>query len=184
MKNIVLIGASRAGKSTFSKMIINTFSNCMLIRGDFLRLAYRDVIYKDSSVKTSMMKNEKDYLDYVLSYYDYAVKYDPEYIKILDTVDFLPSDYKKINDSLIICFGYPSISPLEAVKNWRTYDTNHDWTKDKSEDELLVIAKKEIDNSKYLKIECEKYNIKYVDTSYDRDKVLNELLEYVKENIE
>ena len=33
------------------------------------------------------------------------------------------------------------------------------------------------------KEECEKYNIKFVDTSYNREKVLNELLEYVTEKI-
>ena len=42
MKGIVLIGASRAAKSTFSQMLMQELKSCQIISGDLVRLAYRD----------------------------------------------------------------------------------------------------------------------------------------------
>ena len=44
MKNIILIGAPRAGKSTFSKMLSDRLGNVTIIQTDLLRLAFRDAI--------------------------------------------------------------------------------------------------------------------------------------------
>ena len=179
MKNIILIGASRAGKSTFTKLLNKKFDNLMIIRTDLLRLAFRDVICKDLAINTSSLKNNPDYINYVLNYYKYANMYDVDYIKVVDTVDFEPKDCNSFENSITICFGYPNVSKEELLKKWRKYDTDLDWTKNKSDELLLNFAKKEIENSKYLKQECEKYDIKFVDTSHNRNAVLNELLEYV-----
>ncbi len=56
MKGIVLIGASRAGKSTFSQMLMKELKSCQIISGDLVRLAYRDEIYKYKTVKVGLMK--------------------------------------------------------------------------------------------------------------------------------
>lgn len=180
MKNIILIGASRAGKSTFTKLLNERF-NIMIIRTDLLRLAFRDVIYKDKTVSLSIVKSNPDYINYVLSYYKYTNMYDVDYMKVVDTVDFEPKDCCNFENSIVLCFGYPNITKEEAVANWRKYDTELDWTKYKSDEKLLHYAESEIKNSRFLKKECQKYNIKFVDTSYNREKVLNELLEYIIE---
>lgn len=83
----------------------------------------------------------------------------------------------------MICLGYPIITAEEVVKNWRKYDTELDWTKKKSDVELLKIAEDEINKSKQLKEECEKYNIKFIDTSFNRNETLNKLLEDIKNSI-
>ena len=88
MKNIILIGAPRAGKSTFSKMLNDRLGNVTIIQTDLLRLAFRDAIYKDSKVSTSIVGKDKDYLNYILSYYKYANMYDIDNVKVVDTVDF------------------------------------------------------------------------------------------------
>ena len=182
MKNIILIGASRAGKSTFTKLLNERF-NIMIIRTDLLRLAFRDTIYKDKDISLSEVKSNPDYINYVLNYYKYANMYDVDYMKVVDTVDFEPKDCSNFENSIAICFGYPNITKEEVVGNWRKYDTELDWTKYKSDEKLLSYAEYEIKNSQVLKEECEKYNIKFVDTSYNREKVLYELLEYVTEKI-
>ena len=177
MKNIILIGASRAGKSTFTKLLHERLDNLMIIRTDLLRLAFRDAILKDPNGHTSHIKENSDYINYVLSYYKYANMYDVDYIKIVDTVDFEPKDAASFENSIMICLGYPNITKEEVVSNWRKYDTEYDWTKNHNDEKLLSIAEREIENSKYLLEECKKYNVRFIDTSYDRDKVLNELLE-------
>lgn len=182
MKNIILIGASRAGKSTFTKLLNKRF-NIMIIRTDLLRLAFRDAVYKDKNISLSEVKSNSDYINYVLSYYKYANMYDVDYMKVVDTVDFNPKDCIKFENSIVICFGYPNITKEEVVANWKKYDTELDWTKYKSDEKLLRYAESEIKNSQTLKEECEKYNIKFVDTSYNREKVLNELLGYITKEI-
>ena len=183
MKNIILLGASRAGKSTFTKMLNERLDNTLIIRTDLLRLAFRDAIYKDSEVSTGVVGKDPDYINYVLSYYKYANMYDIDYVKIVDTVDFEPKDCNNFENSITICLGYPNTTKEEVVANWRKYDTDLDWTKKKSDEKLLVYANGEIKNSKRLKEECDKYNIKFVDTSKDRNEVLKDLLEYVLEEI-
>lgn len=184
MKNIILIGASRAGKSSFTKLLNEKIKNLSLIKTDLLRLAFREAIIKDNTINTNQLKQNPDYITYILSYYKFANKYDTEYIKVIDTVDFGPKDFNLFENSIMICLGYPSITPEEVVKNWRKYDTVLDWTKKKSDEELIEIATSEIKNSKQLHEECKKYNVKFIDTSYNRNDVLKELLEDVLKEIE
>jgi 2-phosphoglycerate kinase len=183
MKNIIIIGASRAGKSELTKLLNKRLNNLMIIRADLLRLAFREAICKDTTIKTSSLKNNLDYRNYILSYYKYANMYDVEYIKVVDTVDFEPKDYKLFDNSIMICLGYPNLKEEEVLKNWHKFDTDLDWTKNKTDEELLKHANKHIKESLYLKEECNKYNIKFVDTSYNRDEKLNELVDYITDKI-
>ena len=115
MKNIILIGASRAGKSTFTKLLNERF-NIMIIRTDLLRLAFRDAIYKDKTVSLSIVKSNPDYINYVLSYYKYTNMYDVDYMKVVDTVDFEPKDCCNFENS-IVTIPNSTISN-EALINW------------------------------------------------------------------
>ena len=183
MKNIIIIGASRAGKTTFTKLLSKRLNNLMIIRTDLLRLAFREAICKDQSIKTSSLKTNQDYLNYVLSYYKYANMYETDYIKVIDTVDFDPKDFELFPNSILICIGYPKLTPEEVLKNWEKYDTDLDWTKKRTPEDLERHAKKHIEDSKHLQKECEKYKIKFVDTSYNREKILNELVDYVRKEL-
>lgn len=184
MKNIILIGASRAGKSSFTKLLSENIKNISLIKTDLLRLAFREAICKDNTINTNILKQNPDYINYILSYYKFANKYDTEYIKVIDTVDFGPKDSKLFENSIMICLGYPNITPEEVVSNWRKYDTELDWTFKKTDEELIEIALEEIKNSKQLQEECKNYNVKFIDTSQKRNNVLKELLDDVLKEIE
>lgn len=183
MKNIIIIGTSRAGKTTFTKLLNKKINNLMIIRTDLLRIAFRDTIIKDTSITTSSVKKNNDYINFVLSYYKYANMYETDYIKVVDTVDFEPKDYKLFDNSIFICLGYPKLTEEEVINNWKKYDTDNDWTKNRSYDDLLTHAKRHIKESKYLEKECKKYDIKFIDTSYNREEVLNELVDYVIKEI-
>lgn len=183
MKNIILIGAARAGKTTFTNLLNKKINNLMIIRTDLLRLAFREAIVKDMQINTSSLKNNQDYRNYVLSYYKYANMYEPDYVKIVDSVDFDPKDYNLFENSIMVCLGYPNLTEEEVFNNFRKYDTDNDWTKRKTDEELLKYAKREIQTSKRLLEECKKYNVKFIDTSYNRVKVLNELLDVILNEI-
>ena len=183
MKNIILIGAARAGKTTFTKLLNEKINNLMIIRTDLFRLAFREAIAKNMDITTSSLKSNPDYRNYVLSYYKYANMYEPDYVKIVDTVDFDPKDYNLFENSIMICLGYPKLTKEEVFNNFRKFDTDNDWTLRKTDEELLRYASREIETSKRLEEECKKYIIKFVDTSYNRMKVLNELLDIILKEI-
>ena len=65
----------------------------------------------------------------------------------------------------------------DMVNQCITYDTEESWTYGLSKDYLLEHAQDWYNCNEMLKIECPKYGIKYIDTSKDREKVLNEILE-------
>lgn len=184
MKSVVLIGASRAGKSTFAKMLSKELKSCQIISGDIVRLAYRDEIYKNKNVKSSLMKEIPEYKRFLKSYFDYTIKYGDSIYTILDTVDFKPSDYKLFENSLIIVFGHPKLTKEDCLHNWRTHTGSNDWTSHKTDEELLNKAKRTIADSKHFLRECKKYHLKFVDTSFNRDKVLKELLQWTKNKLE
>lgn len=180
MKGIILIGASRAGKSTFSQMLMKELKSCQIISGDLVRLAYRDEIYKDKTVKAGLMKEIPKYRNFLKSYFDYSVKYSEGLYVILDTVDFKPEDYKLFEHNIIIVFGYPALTKEECLTNRRTYSNLNDWTRNKSDEILLEKAERKIFKSKQFEKDTKKYNLKFVDTSFKREKALIELLEWVK----
>lgn len=60
----------------------------------------------------------------------------------------------------------------EIIKN----DTKLDWTKDYSRKEIEAMCKEYIEISKKNLDECKKRNIKFIDTSINRNNVLNNLL--------
>ena len=154
-------------------------NNLTIIRTDLLRLAFRETIIKDHTTNTNLVKQNPDYINYILSYYNYANKYDVEYTKVIDTVDFEPKDSKLFDNSITICLGYPTITPEEVINNWRKYDTDLDWTKNKSDKELIKIAEAEIENSKRLLQECKKHDVTFIDTSFNREDKLKKLLENI-----
>lgn len=100
---------------------------------------------------------------------------DPEQPLLLDTYHLVPEDYIKFinTDKCDIFFvGYPNISPQEKLKEMRTFDKREE-NRILTDSELLENLKKKIDESIYMERECKKYNLPFINTSYERDKVIN-----------
>ena len=94
MKNIILIGASRAGKSSFTKLLSKNIKDLTIIKTDLIRLAFRETFYKDKTINTNTLKTNPDYINFIINYYNFENKYNFETIKVVDTVDFEPKDYQ------------------------------------------------------------------------------------------
>ena len=79
------------------------------------------------------------------------------------------------------CFiGYAKLRNVEKLSLIRKYHQgNTDWTKDISDDELVLLIDQMIEFSNYLKNECSKYQIPYFDISHDFDKPRLEAFEYL-----
>ena len=97
---------------------------------------------------------------------------------LIDTYQLVPEDYIKFinRDICDVCFvGFPDISVEEKFCEMRKYEQRQEDFR-KSDEELKNKCKKLIDESKYLKEECEKWNVPFLNTSYHRTDVIAEFV--------
>lgn len=174
--HIIIAGAARAGKTTLSVMLnkygYTHYKMDSIKRG--LCECY-NLVYDDwESVSPIMCKiinriiidNRTD-TNYKLEKY------------LFDTPFLYPKDIELIDTSetKVIFLGYAHIDVEEEMKLIRKYDKEHYWTNKKSDEELRKETMENIEFSKYLESECKRLGITYYDTSFDREKVLDKIIE-------
>lgn len=179
-KHVIIAGTPRAGKTTL----------CLEL------LKYGFIHYKVDSIKRGICKafgydqhdwkflNEKitEIVNTIIHENGTDTVYGYEYYA-MDTVHMLPEDTKLIKeDVLIVYLGYTDIEPQEKLKEMRKYDKKHYWSSYLSDEELLRMINADIGLSKKIKEDCSRLGIKYFDTSYNRDEVLKEVLDYILDN--
>lgn len=101
----------------------------------------------------------------------------------IDTCHVLPKDVSLIDkDVLVIYLGYADISVDEKISEIRLNDKEHYWSSKVDNVTLRKMIEANIDLSKRLREECKEYGIKYFDTSYKRDDVLYDVVDFILEN--
>ncbi len=187
MKNIIILGIPRAGKTTLSKMIAKKYDNYIPIDTDSIRDAFQYALPKTeiNKYKGNGMKDDfPKFIQQLLYWKSYNNK---EYRYIIDSTDINPSKAKELfdtNENLIIFLGYPNITSEEVLKNCRKYDKENSWSTQISDIELKEdYLDRFVSNSKQLEQECEIYGLKFYDTSKDREKVLEEIIEDIDKNM-
>ena len=173
----MLLGISRAGKSTFSNMLHEKYSY-NIIHADMIKASYQKHIDNKTSLE---LKNNIDYRLFIKDIFYHEVKYNKTNC-VIDTVDIFPED---ITDSdkenyLIYFFGYLNIEWEELIDIWKKTDL--EFTKKFTEEELIAKAKRGIENSKIIKDKCEKYGLVFIDTAYNRDEIFKKLLSNIDKN--
>ena len=177
MKNIMLLGISRAGKSTFSNMLHEKYSY-NIIHADMVKASYQKHIDNKTSLE---LKNSINYRLFIKDIFCHEVKYNKTNC-VIDTVDIFPEDITDCDKEnyLIYFFGYPDIAWKELVDIWKKTDL--EFTKKFTEEELIAKAKRGIENSKIIKEKCEKYGLIFIDTTYNRDETFQKLLDGIEKN--
>lgn len=191
MKNIILLGVPRAGKSTFAKMLVKEFPNYNILQDDAIVGAYISASEELQREK----QRDKEYTNITLDMqlareiskktFDCSIKYEPTLNYLWDTKSLSIKDayqYKQ-KGNIVIVFGYPQITAEECFHNILQYDTEEDWTYIEPGWRLMRYCKAYTEDSKVFEKEAKKLHLKFVDTSYDRESVLQELLEWVKKEI-
>ena len=87
------------------------------------------------------------------------------------------------DSTIIIYLGYPKLTPKEAFENYRKYEKKTDWTVRRTDEQLLEFAEEWTQNSKTFEQDCRKYSVRFVDTSYNREEVLKNLINELKEEL-
>ena len=185
MKNIIIIGPPRTGKTTLAKMILRAFPAYNYLSGDAIQSS--NIIIKDGDKK--LKTNKTIQINFVeklgINIFDLSTEFEPDLRFILDSsfVDFediLEFDSEKY---VALVFGIPDITLEEGLINLRENDNENDWTKYESSYHKELIVKRAIEDSKELQKKCKKYNIKFINTSYNRGQAINEAFTWLKNHI-
>lgn len=183
MKNIILLGVPRAGKSTFAKMILKKYPNYNIIQHDIIASAYTDTVRHIN--RNSMIPYDMDFVNLLLNkIFFYSAKYEPKLNFILDSNGMEIDNINRFRyNNIIIVFGYPNITPQQCLENFSKYDTIDDWTFSEPEWRLKILADTYVDDSKKYEQKCKELKVKFVDTSDNRNEVLKDLLIWLEKEI-
>ncbi len=117
------------------------------------------------------------FLPFLQSYIDGHVEWEGTPL-VVDTNYILPQqviDYALEEKYTVIFMGSPNISPEEKLHNIRQNpNTPIEWTQKLDDNELLKVIHDVINFSKFLKDECNKLGLTFLDTSHDFQKVVDQ----------
>ena len=184
MKNILILGPSRSGKSTLAYNICKKYS-LEYISGDSIRNAFIK-IYPEIGYTVKNTINRIDFCSFIKT----IIRENCACLKkkcyyVVESADIsIENAIKIFNDYLIICVGCGDISSEKLKNNIRQYDTELDWTKQVDDKELLLIANEIVARSKKMAKESEVYQIKYFDTSLNREKIYEDIYKYLDDEFE
>ena len=185
MKNILLIGAPRVGKTTLSRRL-NKELGYNLINLDnivySLELNYPDLVSVNDSDIERAIKLAPFFVQYLKelsegpNFYD-GIKYVIEGVtinfeKIMPVLD--KNKYK------IIGLTYNNLTSEELYNNVKKYDTEDDWTYYCDDNDLKNNTKSFIESNIYFNKKFKEYNIKGYDIYNNREEVFNRIIEDLK----
>lgn len=186
MKNILIMGIGRAEKTTLSKMIKDKYNSYNLIHSDSLKWAMIRAKNQEEYYRKNIdLQKEFEHGEYfqktLLGLYNSLISKDKrKYGYVLESGQLHPKIVKEMIDfdnTIVVCLGLGDLTPEDMVNQCITYDTEESWTYGLPREYILEHAKDWYECNKMLKEECPKYGIKYIDTSKNREKILNKILD-------
>lgn len=205
MKNIIIAGSSRAGKSTLARKINNEL-NYFVIGVDKLVAIFGEA-YPQLNIKLNWDRkkttdNIAPFLGHflgmfsssdgrgLLSYSHGALTgnrfvLEGGYFNFDEIMPILNAyGIKELKENfLLIGLVQNQKTVDEFVNDFKKYDTPDDWTYGFSDDDLTEIAENEILFSQYMTKHLLKYEFTIYDTSIEREHVLNQIIENIKSEV-
>jgi len=206
MKNIIIAGPPRAGKSTLARKI-NEELNTFVVGLDKLVAAF-GAAYPQLDIRLNWdrektIDNLAPFLGHFLGMFSSAdgrglLPYSHGAVKgnrfVLEGGYF---NFEKIfpilrtygidelqDNFLLIGLAYNKKTIDEFVSDFKQYDTQDDWTYGFSDDDLREISENEISFSQTMTEHLVEYGFAMYDTSVDREQVLNQIVEDIKSKLE
>lgn len=187
MKNIMILGICRTGKTTFSKMIQKELKNYQIIEVDTIISALQRTVpnVPIGFIHDNLKENRlPEFLNLFIQKNINKNGIDLGFIINGDSI--LPEDlfkYFYLKDMIVYYFVTERLSPEQILDNCRKFDSKEEWTTRRTDEELLNHFKFYKDIEKKIISDCKKYNIKCIDTSENRQMILNQLLDEVKNQL-
>lgn len=196
MRNLLIIGPPRCGKTTLTQMIADKYP-CEIIRGDAIEVTVCQSLIKDrlneslkteNSIVTYPLLETKDKIDLYKEMYE-QIKIDlrgNQKLIILEAnnLAFSALEHEFGRDFIIYCLAMPDISVQDLANYIRLHDDLPDWTMRLGTASLEDCCKSIVDAS----IACKntlKYfpKIKFFDTSKNRREKLQLIFEDIEKNL-
>lgn len=184
MKNVVIIGSPRSGKSTLATKLFKRDNRYSMIGSDEVRQCFDKIfpeleindrcgigtktkfpIFMNKLLKLLSRNNVRD-IYYIFegdfSYFEQAV------------------DLFDRNKNILIFMGKAEISPEELFQLCKKYATEpDDWTKFCTDEDLRRYCVDYVKMSKYNKEKCLVNGEIFIDTSYNHDEVIDEVVDKI-----
>lgn len=189
MKNILIMGIGRAGKTTLSEMIKDKFNSYSLIHSDSLkwgliRAEDKEKYYRQNVDKQKEFEHGDFFQKSLLEFFNSLISKDKnKYGYILESGQLHPKFVKEMidfNDTIVLCLGLGNLTKEEMVDLCIEHDKEKDWTYGLSREYLRQHADDWYNCNEMLKKECSQYGIKYIDTSKNREEILNNILKEIE----
>lgn len=205
MKNIIIAGPSRTGKSTLAKKI-NEELNYFVINVDKLVAVFQGA-YPQLNIRLNWNREKTT---------DNLAPFLGHYLGMFSSVDgrgLLPYSHGAVKENRFVLeggyFNFEKILPIikmygieelkdnflliglvqnkktvdEFVSDFKKYDTEDDWTYNFNDDDLREISKDAILFSRSMSDHLVKYGFTIYDTSMEREQVLDQIVEDIKSKL-
>lgn len=184
MKNVIIVGASRSGKSTVAKQICKN-QNMVYIPFDAI-VSTLENLYPEINILH--LDDNKDMSPKLAKFICEFIKHlDYEDINyVFDLYQLYPNDLHKyidISNFVIVYMGYPNQSPREKLEIIKKYARINDWTKRIDDEEMLEAITSFRDENKRMYIQCLEHNIPFFDTSIDFKETISKVINYIEKNL-
>lgn len=184
-KNVIVLGAARSGKTTLAKRIAKEKGYSLISIDDIVSgfEAYPELkIHHDGDAIDTAKRLAPFLIEYLTELSEGSIFYGGIKSVIEGTqfdfeklIPFLQSDKYK-EKYQIIGLTFNDITEQQLYDYIKKYDTEDDWTYWCDDEELKGNVRYFIDRNKYFDEMFKKYGIESFDTSFDRDKVLSEII--------
>ncbi len=184
MKNIIIGGTVRSGKTTLANLLRNRFGYSK-VESDTIVNAF-DKVYPELGIihKNAELarKQYEPFLFEILNGFCKDLKYAGN-VTVFPGSQFLPENlakYEKLDKYIVVFLGINASSAEEMIKVIRKNDTEDDWTHKKDDEWMLRSCNNIIHESQKIEQECKKYGFYYFNTFDDRMFVLNQICDKIK----
>lgn len=140
-------------------------------------------MYKDFEEQKKESEKTKELSQKVVRLLYYCMQKDVRKANIGIIIDDTNLDVEKCNEiygkegNIIYCLGTSEITPKEMQRKIMEYDTEDDWSSYIPCVMKSMLCDYIVSESKENKRKCEEFNnIKYIETSQNREKVLNQIV--------
>ena len=185
-KNILIMGPGRAGKTTLSKKIHETYGYSIVSIDDIVT-----ALSAFSGLNISWDGDHAKKAEQMAGFLSVYLKELAEGTKFYDgcktVIEGTDIDFERLLPAIdqrkycLIGLTYNSISKEELFRNIRAYDTEDDWTYYVSDEQLEMFCEQFVERNRFFAEKFKEYQIMTYDTSVNREEVLSRILDTLEE---
>lgn len=185
MKDILILGMPRTGKTTLAGKLRRKLFNYDVISCDCIRDMIKDS-FPQLGIGRGKAQQNRETLPYCISR---LLKYNKKRSNIevgfiVEGAQILPDDTNRLfKNSIIIFLGYGQKSADEILENIRKNDTIKEYTYKRSDERILKELNNNIIIDKMIQEKCKIYHYLYIDTTENREEKLNKIVEDIIEKV-